>query len=104
LHYRGDPLNVTLLYVTRSADSIAFKAELNALDGEHPEMDIQYIHGKNGLTESLIRDFVPVLEEPIFYVSGPEPMVESLGNLLDAMGIPKDHLKQDFFPHYSAKL
>lgn len=100
LHYRGEPLNVTLIYANKDKAEIPFKAELNALNGEHPEMDIHYVTGKNAITESFIRDVVPVLEEPIFYVSGPEPMVEALGELLFGIGIKKSNLKQDLFPNY----
>lgn len=50
-----------------------------------------------------IKEFVPDMQKPMFYISGPEPMVESLGNALKGAGVPADHLKQDFFPGYPAE-
>ena len=47
-----------------------------------------------------IKEFVPDIQKPIFYISGPEPMVESVGNSLKEFGIAADHLKQDWFPGY----
>jgi ferredoxin-NADP reductase len=35
------------------------------------------------------------------YLSGPEPLVETLGDALKAHGLPKTQLKQDFFPNYT---
>src|SRR5690349_23869061 len=33
----------------------------------------------------------------IFYVSGPEPMVEAFEKMMLGMGIPEAHLKRDYF-------
>jgi ferredoxin-NADP reductase len=46
---------------------------------------------------------VPDLKKPLFYVSGPEPMVEEIGKLLLQMGVPAKRLKQDWFPGYPAE-
>ncbi|MDD4341071.1 MAG: hypothetical protein PHO14_02430, partial [Kiritimatiellae bacterium] len=43
------------------------------------------------------------LKTPLFYVSGPEPMVEHLDQMLQDLGVPADHLKQDWFPGYPAE-
>lgn len=37
----------------------------------------------------------------LIYLSGPEPMVESLDKELKAAGVPKKHIKTDFFPGYN---
>ncbi|MGH7203750.1 MAG: hypothetical protein ACREHC_04885 [Candidatus Levyibacteriota bacterium] len=42
-------------------------------------------------------------QKPLFYISGPEPMVDALGETLKKMSIPEDHLKQDWFPGYPAE-
>jgi len=41
---------------------------------------------------------VPDLKKPLFYVSGPEPMVEAIGEMLQQIGVPKKRIKQDWFP------
>jgi ferredoxin-NADP reductase len=35
------------------------------------------------------------------YLSGPEPMVESVGEQLKAHGLPEAQLKKDAFPNYN---
>lgn len=45
---------------------------------------------------------VPDLQGCLVYVSGPEPMVEALGQALRDAGLPEPQLKEDFFPGYSA--
>jgi len=34
----------------------------------------------------------------MFYVSGPEPMVESMDKTLKKIGVSKKRIKNDFFP------
>lgn len=101
LHHRNEPLNATVLYANKRPETTVFMNDLDDLDTQHPEMDLHYFFEPIKLTESLIRDYVPALSDPIFYVSGPEPMVESLGETLLAMGVPKNHITQDFFPNYT---
>lgn len=102
LDHGGQPINITLLYANRD-QQIAFKDEFEAIAKNHPEFQIHYIFSPEHVGESKIRQFVPDITQPIFYVSGPEPMVESLGNMLKSMGIAEDHIKQDWFPGYPAE-
>jgi ferredoxin-NADP reductase len=43
---------------------------------------------------------VPDISTPIFYVSGPEPMVNGISDKLKGMGVPENHIKGDWFPGY----
>jgi|SRR5579885_1872322 len=99
LVFEKKPINVTLLYANRD-EHIVFKEELEEIAKENPNFVIHYIFSPEHIDEEKIRHFVPDLRKPIFYISGPEPMVENLGNLLKAMGIAEDHIKQDWFPGY----
>ena len=47
-----------------------------------------------------IRTFAAHIVNPIFYVSGPEPMVEAFEKMLYAMGISDERVKRDYFPGY----
>lgn len=98
--HSGVKLNATLLYGNRDA-GVAFQEELQSFAESNPNMTIHHVIEPQRIDESLIRKIVPDLQKPIFYVSGPEPMVESLGDVLKSMGVATDHLKQDFFPGYS---
>lgn len=92
-------VNVTLLYANRD-QNIVFKDELEEIAKNNPGIKIHYIFSPDHIDEKTIRKLIPNLQKPIFYISGPEPMVEALGETLKKMGIAEDHLKQDWFPGY----
>ncbi|HUD10684.1 MAG TPA: FAD-dependent oxidoreductase [Candidatus Saccharimonadales bacterium] len=57
--------------------------------------------GETGrLTAKRILDLAKPTTDTLIYVSGPEPMVETLDNDLENAGIPKARLVGDFFPGY----
>lgn len=99
LDHDREPINVTLLYANRD-QSIVFKDEFEDIALRNPNFHIHYIFSPDHIDEEKIRQLVPDLQKPIFYVSGPEPMVEALGTTLKDMGITEDHIKQDWFPGY----
>lgn len=102
LEHQKKSMKCTLLYANRD-ENIAFKEEFEGMAKKNPSLKIRYVISPERLDEKKIREFVPDLGKPIFYVSGPEPMVEALGKTLKDMGVPADHLKQDWFPGYPAE-
>jgi ferredoxin-NADP reductase len=100
LDHRQQPVNVTLLCANRSPD-VMYKGELEALAAAtHPRLTIYYVLAPEQITEQVIRRVIPEPSRPLYYVSGPEPMVNAVGQMVAAMGIPAAHVKQDFFPGY----
>jgi ferredoxin-NADP reductase len=93
------PLNVQLLYANRDSD-FPYRKELEALKKRHPEFRIDYIVSPDRVDEKTIPKLVPDMGSPVFYVSGPEPMVESLDKTLKKLGVSKKRVKNDFFPGY----
>ena len=87
-----------LLYANRDND-FPYRKELDALRGQHPEFRIDYVVGPNRIEKSIPR-LVPDIEKPMLYVSGPEPMVESMDETLKKIGVPEERIKNDFFPGY----
>ncbi len=102
LDQNGSRCAITLLYANRDQD-IAYKDELEAFAKNNPALKIHYIISPERVDVARVKELVPDMQKPIFYISGPEPMVESLGNSLKGSGIAADHLKQDWFPGYSAE-
>jgi len=92
------PLDVALVYANRT-DAIPFKDEFDAIATANPNLKVSYITGL--VTASRVAELVPDLHKKLVYVSGPEPMVESLGDQLKSAGLPEAQLKQDFFPNYT---
>lgn len=92
---KSKPLNATILYFNRTQD-IPFKEELQRLAQECPELILKSIVGEH-ITAEKILELAPQSEKQIVYLSGPEPMVESIGADLRQRGV---HIKQDWFPGY----
>ena len=97
-HARGKPLNATLLYFNRDTQ-IAFRDELQLLAARHPELDVRYLIGEQISAERIL-DEEPLAARVPVYLSGPEPMVESVGNDLKQRGVD---LHQDWFPGYDER-
>jgi ferredoxin-NADP reductase len=99
LEHNKKPLNVQLLYANRDND-FPYRKELEALKARHPRFRIDYVVSPNRIDEKSIPQLVPDIEKPMLYVSGPEPMVESMDEILKKIGIPEERIKNDFFPGY----
>ncbi|HET9947143.1 MAG TPA: FAD-dependent oxidoreductase [Patescibacteria group bacterium] len=102
LSYERKPINVTLLYSNRD-QNVVYKDELEEIAKNNPNFKIHYIFSPEHIDENKIREFVLDLQESLFYISGPEPMVDALGEVLKKMTIPSEHIKQDWFPGYPAE-
>lgn len=101
LDHDGAEVKATLLYGNRD-ENASFREEFDEIASRHPAFTVAYLSGMP-IDEAAIRANVPDLAKPTFYVSGPEPMVESLMNVLKGIGVPENHLKGDWFPGYSAE-
>jgi len=97
----GTKLNVTLLYGNRDKQA-PYKAELEAFAERNPNLKIQYILSPQVIDEAVVRQYVPDLSAPLFYLSGPEPMVKGLAQTLESMGVAPERIKLDDFPGYEA--
>ncbi|HVT00746.1 MAG TPA: FAD-dependent oxidoreductase [Patescibacteria group bacterium] len=106
LDHDKKPINVNLIYANRD-QNVVFRDELEELSTRNPNLKINYVFSPEHIDENkvkeLVPDFNPPAGGPIFYVSGPEPMVDSLNEMLEKMGIPKEHIKGDWFPGYPAE-
>ncbi len=102
LNHDGKQLRAELLYANRDEANIPFKEELEAISQEQKGLNITYFIGDNIIDEDAIRTHAAKLNNPVYYVSGPEPMVEAFKELLDKMGIDTEHAKFDYFPGYKA--
>lgn len=97
--HSGKPVSATLIYNGRT-DDLPFKTEFEEASKRHPEFSVRYVVGET-LTAEKITELAPEINASQVYISGPEPMVETLGKELEANGLTSDNLHQDFFPRYS---
>jgi len=93
------PLSVMFIYGGRD-QNIPFKEEIDKWSNENTEFKTQYFIGQP-LTINKVAEVYPEIYASIVYISGPETMVEALGEELKSSGLPKDQLRQDFFPNYN---
>ena len=89
------PLNATLLYFNRT-DAVPFQKELEDLAQKHSGFTMELVIGKPVTSENIL-SMAPPAHEHIFYLSGPAPMVSSIGSALKEAGVA---IKQDRFPGY----
>lgn len=58
--------------------------------------------GKTGYVDAkMIKEEVPDYRERLFFLSGPHSMVAAFEETLKKMGIPKAHIKTDYFPGFA---
>lgn len=102
LERRGLPLNITLLYANGNQEFV-FKGEFAALAERNPGLKTFYFVNPERIDEAAIKKYVPNLAKPMFYISGPEPMVETFEKMLLGMGVSDEHIIRDYFPGYDWK-
>lgn len=96
---KGLKLNATVLYANRNQD-IPFRDELDEMLTRNPNLRIEYVVEPNRLDEAKLSEAIKTIQNPLVYISGPEPMVKALAEQVKAMGIEEQNLKLDDFPGY----
>lgn len=98
--------DVVLLYSNRTAAEIAYR-DVFAEAAEKIGMKTVYAitkpeDGSPGtrITADLIRREMPDYRERMFYLSGTHAMTTSFQKTLAEMGVPRTHIKIDFFPGF----
>jgi ferredoxin-NADP reductase/Na+-translocating ferredoxin:NAD+ oxidoreductase RnfD subunit len=106
------PRPITLFYANKTVDEIAYK---DVFDRAWQELGIRTFYTLtnrrsvppdwNGMvgriTPEMIVSQVSDYKNCIFYLSGPNAMVDSFKRTLRAMGVRSSHIKADFFPGLS---
>lgn len=90
--------DIILLYAAKTADEFAFQ---NAFS-EAKKIGVNAVYiptdEQGFITPQTIKEKILDWPERLFYVSGPEPMVEAYEKMLSSMGIK--NIKRDYFPGY----
>jgi len=102
LDHSKKKIKATLLYGSRD-ENIVFKNELETFARNNSDLKIVNVVAPLQINDATIKKNVPDISKPIFYVSGPEPMVNALSKTLKEMGVPEAHIKGDWFPGYEAQ-
>jgi ferredoxin-NADP reductase len=97
LAHDKQPAAIDLMYANRDNNFI-FADELKSIQAQNPDFHIlEFIDRR--IEEP---DLSKYLEDKnaVFYISGPEPMVEAYEQLFDKLGIEKTVVMTDYFPGY----
>lgn len=100
--HEGKMVSATLLYANRDKH-IVFKEELETLQKDNPNLKIRYVISPRHIDADMIKRLIPNVQHPLFYISGPEPMVTSTGEMLQTLDVPANHIKQDWFLGYPSE-
>jgi glycine betaine catabolism B len=101
--------DIVLLYANRTADDIVYK---DILADAESQLGVKTVYtltdtatipkgwsGSRGRIDAhVIREAVPDYPERTFYLSGPPDMVRAFEHVLRSLGVPRGHIKKDFFP------
>lgn len=101
MHHDGVQIRGQLLYANRT-DQIPYKSEFDNLAQAHKGFEVQYFVGDHQITIDDLTASGTSLGEPIFYLSGPEPMVGHFEQQLFDAGIEPGRVKTDYFPGYNS--
>lgn len=105
-----DTRSIVLLYSNKTAAEIAYKETFDqaaqaigmktvyALTNEPAPVPGAY---SGMIDRALIEREIPDYAERIFYISGPHGMVSSFTKTLHDMGVPRLHIKTDYFPGFA---
>jgi len=101
----GEKRPVTLLYAAGHVDEIAFAPLFKKYLGKRyvpivKEPARTWRGQTGGLDAARILALAPDDGKALYYISGPEPMVEAFSKDLHTAGVPKHRVVGDFFPGY----
>ena len=100
---------ITLFYGCRSPEDIVFRKEFETMTKKNKNLKLVFTvnqasstwKGEVGIINSeMIIQHLPNYKENVFYTCGPPPMVEAMERLVEALGIPKEKLKREYFSGY----
>jgi ferredoxin-NADP reductase len=108
LQLQNEQRDVTLLYAARTPEDVAFKDIFSSLGDKFKIVLTEPSKDWDGPAGKLTAESVLALGQPTpehyIYISGPEPMIETLYKDLKKSGVNKRHLFTDYFLNYSAIL
>ncbi len=104
LHDSQEQRTVKLLYAAANLNEVAFRDIFNAY-GVPTELILSEApknwNGHTGrLDANKILELAPNVDKKLYYISGPEPMVEGISKALSDLGVDKRRILGDFFPNY----
>ncbi len=100
LEHRSLPLNLTLLYANHNLQ-FPYQKELEDLASKSHNFKIIYFVEPYRITKAVLVGHISDVQKPLFYISGPKPMVQFFEKMLyQELAISQTSIKTDYFPGY----
>jgi len=106
-------VDIILLYTNRTVNDILYSdifesARNNGIRTIYNLTDLEKIpegwQGTSGhVTTQMISEKIPDYKKRMYYISGPQLMVQNFEKTLKDSGVSSSQIKTDFFPGYSEK-
>jgi glycine betaine catabolism B len=97
----GEKKDIVLLYSNKNEQEIIFKELLDQAEEIGLKTIFVNTDQSGYIDQELIKTKIPDWAKRLFYLSGPEAMVEAFEKWLLEMGISEDNLKRDYFDNYT---
>ena len=99
---KGKSYDLVLLYSNRKSDEIAYREVFDEA-ARTVGLKTFYLNTEtDGRADAAsIRRDIPDWHERTFFLSGPRGMVTSFEKILHELGVPRTHIKTDFFPGFA---
>lgn len=96
------PHRITLIYANRTRAQAAYLDELEQLAAENPNFKLVpvFTDAQGYVNAETLRQNVPDIAAPRWYMSGPEGMVHAMRQLLLDVGADEDNIKTEEFEGY----
>lgn len=108
---RKQKRDITIFYSNKTTSDIAYQ---DTFENARKELGVNTVYalseqnsiptnwnGEVGfVTVDMIKNKMPDYKERMYYISGPHGMVTSFKDTLSKIGIPKSHIKVDYFPGF----
>lgn len=93
-------VDITLLYINKTAEEVAYGAlwEEAKVYGVKTQLIMTSVVGH--LNKEMMISLVPNWQNSIYYISGPQRLVEASEQVLKELSVPKKQIVTDFFPGY----
>lgn len=88
--------DLVLFYVAADKSEFVYT---DIFDSAKP-LGVKPLYMTDRITEELINKEVSDFKNRLYYISGPNGMVEAYKTLLTSMGVPRKSIKTDYFPGY----
>lgn len=105
------PIDVRLVYSSRSEEEIAYRSDLESLASRNPRFTVTHTltrpaqddswTGRRGRIDTKLLEEVAIgLDDPVYYVCGTGDMVQGTYRMLRGLGTPADRVRYEVFRGY----